>query len=94
MIEDATEYVALDSPAAAQRFAADIVNAAESLSEFSERGRIVPELRAGSGHRELLIGAYRLVYIVEEEVVLIVAFVHGSRDFRSWWRSHRQERPN
>jgi toxin ParE1/3/4 len=94
MIEDAAKYIALNSPAAARRIAADAVRAAESLSELCERGRIVPELD-DSRYRELLIGAYRLVYRVEEEHVSIVAFVHGARDFRSWWKRHRPERrPN
>lgn len=94
MIEDAAKYIALDSPAAARRLAADAVRAGESLSELSERGRVVPELN-DPRYRELLVGAYRLVYRVDDEHVSIVAFVHGARDFRSWWERHRPERrPN
>jgi toxin ParE1/3/4 len=94
MIEDAAKYIALDSPAAARRLAADAVRAGESLSELSERGRVVPELN-DPRYRELLVGAYRLVYRVDDEHVSIVAFVHGARDFRSWWKRHRPERrPN
>jgi len=94
MIEDAAKYIALDSPAAARRLAADAVRAGESLSELSERGRVVPKLN-DPRYRELLVGAYRLVYRVDDEHVSIVAFVHGARDFRSWWKRHRPERrPN
>ena len=94
MIEDAAKYIALDSPAAARRLAADAVRSGESLSELSERGRVVPELN-DPRYRELLVGAYRLVYRVDDEHVSIVAFVHGARDFRSWWKRHRPERrPN
>jgi toxin ParE1/3/4 len=92
MLEEAAEYIALDSHAAAQKVAASIVAAAESLAELSERGRFVPELN-DSRHRELLVGAYRLVYRVEDQHVSIVALVHGARDFRSWWKHQRQEHP-
>jgi plasmid stabilization system protein ParE len=94
MLEDASEYIALDSLVAAHQLAADVVAAAESLSGFSERGRVVPELRRSEPpYRELLIGAYRLVYLVEDDQVAIIALVHGARDFRSWWRRLRRERP-
>ena len=94
MIEDAAKYIARDSPAAGRRLAVNAVDAAESLSELSERGRVVPELN-DSRYRELLVGSYRLVYRVEDEHVAIVAFVHGARDFRSWWKRHNSERrPN
>jgi plasmid stabilization system protein ParE len=96
MLEAASEYIALDSQVAAQQLAVNVVAAAESLSDFSERGRIVPELKSSEPrYRELLIGAYRLVYLVEDDHVAIVAFVHGARDFRSWWkRLRRERRPN
>lgn len=92
MLEEAVEYIAVDSPAAAHKLAVAVVAAAESLSELSERGRVVPELN-DSRYRELLVGTYRLVYRVEDQHVAIVALVHGARDFRSWWQRYRKERP-
>jgi plasmid stabilization system protein ParE len=95
MLEEAVEYIALASPAAAHRLAMAVVAAADSLSELSERGRSVPELDDPL-YRELFVSAYRLIYRVEDEqVVSIIAVVHGARDFRSWWMQSRQERlPN
>lgn len=92
MLEEAAEYIGIDSPPAAHRLAVSIVDAAESLADLSERGRIVPELH-DSRFRELLVGPYRLVYRVEDQTVSIVALVHGARDFRSWWKRNRPERP-
>jgi toxin ParE1/3/4 len=92
MIEDAAKYIARDSPAAARRLAVNAVDAAESLSDLSERGRVVPELN-DVRYRELFVGSYRLVYRVEDEHIAIIAFVHGARDFRSWWKRHNPERP-
>jgi plasmid stabilization system protein ParE len=54
MLEDAVEYIANDSPAAARKLATRVVAAAESLAELSERGRIVPEL-GDPRYRELLV---------------------------------------
>jgi toxin ParE1/3/4 len=85
LLEDAADYIAEDSPAAAQRLVVAVIEAAESLADFSERGRWVPELNDGT-HRELFVGRYRLVYRVGADFVAIVAFVHGARDFRAWWK--------
>ena len=94
LLEEAAGHVANASPAAARRLIDEAVAAAESLSELSDRGRFVPELREAS-HRELLIGSYRLIYRVAAEQVEIVAFIHGARDFRSWWRRQKADRaPN
>ena len=92
MLEETVEYIARDSPAAARRLATAVVNAAGSLAELSERGRIVPELN-DLRYRELLVSAYRLIYRVSDDAVNIIAVVHGARDFRSWWTRFRQE-PN
>src|SRR4051812_16821401 len=94
MLEEAVEYIATKSPEAARKLAVSVVNAADSLAELSERGRIVPEL-GDSRYRELLVGSYRLIYRVSEDAVSIVAVAHGARDFRSWWNHRREDRsPN
>jgi plasmid stabilization system protein ParE len=51
----------------------------------SERGRVVPEL-SQPDTREIFVFRYRLLYDVEPEVVRIVAFLHGARDFERWRR--------
>ena len=57
----------------------------ESLATLSERGRVVPEL-SQPDTREIFVFRYRLLYDVESEVVHIVAFLHGARDFERWRR--------
>ena len=94
LLAEAATHIENDSPQAARAVVADALEAAASLSKLSDRGRAVPELRNES-HRELFVGNYRLIYRVAGDVVHIVAFVHGSRDFRSWWkRSRRNTAPN
>jgi plasmid stabilization system protein ParE len=94
MLEEAVEYIANDSPEAARKLAKAVVDAAESLSELSERGRIVPEV-GDRRYRELLVSSYRVMYRVSDEAVSIVAVLHGARDFQSWWKRQRDSRsPN
>jgi len=79
----------MDSPNAAMRLVEEALDLADTLAEMSERGRLVPELTDGI-HRELFIKRYRMIYRVGADHVAIVAFVHGARDFRSWWKQHRK----
>ncbi len=62
------------------------LEAAESLSIMSERGRMVPELEVDT-IREILIQRYRLIYEVHENSIEVLAFIHGARDFAKWHRS-------
>lgn len=40
--------------------------------------------------RELFVHDFRLMYEVSSTSVLIVAFVHGARDFETWRREREQ----
>lgn len=66
-----------------------VLEAAESLSTLSERGRIVPELDDGTT-REIFVRDFRLMYEVSSTHVLILAFVYGSRDFDTWRRERER----
>lgn len=77
----AAEYIARDSESYAATFAWDVKAAAESLSEFAERGQVVPEFGDDS-IRELLLKPYRLIYRIHPDRVVILALVHGAR--RAW----------
>jgi len=56
-----------------------VENVALSLGALSHRGRLVPEF-PGTGVREVFVRRFRLMYRVDEETVLIVAFIHSARD--------------
>lgn len=89
LVVDAAEHVERDSPAAASQLVRAAFEAAASLATFPDRGRFVPELN-DSLHRELFVGRYRLIYRAASDRISIVAFVHGARDFRSWWKQYRR----
>lgn len=65
------------------RIATETINAADGLTTFAERGRVVTEL-ADPAVRELFVLHYRLLYRVHDDRVVILAFVHGARDFETW----------
>jgi len=76
------DYIAKDSKYYATNVAQDMVSKAESLSEFPEIGRVVPEI-GDENVRELIIYSYRLIYEVVPNGVQILAIIHGKRDFSS-----------
>ena len=82
-LDEAIEDVAQDSPQAAIQVLEEALHAAASLTTLSERGRVVPEL-SDSTIREIFVFRYRLMYAAEANRVLIVAFIHGARDFATW----------
>jgi toxin ParE1/3/4 len=57
-----------------------IVQVFERLLDFPQSGRVVPEL-AREDVRELLHGAYRLVYQLRGDRADILAIHHGARRF-------------
>jgi plasmid stabilization system protein ParE len=83
-LDAAAEYISKDSPAYAASFVLQSLEAARSLGNLSERGRVVPELKR-EDIREIFVYSYRLIYRIEELRVSILAFIHGRRDFSQAW---------
>lgn len=85
-LDDILEYIARDSPTAAEKVLEVVLAAADSLSDFANRGRVVPELQRKS-IREIFVYRYRLMYQVSAEEVRILAILHGAMDFEGWLNS-------
>lgn len=75
----AIEYIQRDSPVYAQHFKRQLGAVVETLHQFPERGRVVPELEFADV-RELIFGSYRVIYVIRDETVFIAAFLHGARN--------------
>ena len=73
-----TDFIAADSPHYASLFAIDVLAAVESLATFPRSGRRVPEIR-NSTIREIILGNYRIIYRVGDEIVEILTVYHGAR---------------
>jgi len=78
----ATKFIAQNSPRHAEAFRLEAVSASRTLHHFPLRGRLVPEV-LDSGLRELFVRSYRLIYRVDADQVVILRFIHGSRDLSS-----------
>lgn len=61
------EFIALDNPLAAESWVNSLFDKAENLASFPEMGRTVPELNQAN-YRELIIGNYRLIYKITNEI--------------------------
>jgi toxin ParE1/3/4 len=76
--ERIAEYIAKDSEAYAaitvQRFFSEM----EELALFPKMGRALPEID-DDAYRDWIVGAYRIVYRVEQSQVMVIAVVHGAR---------------
>ena len=80
-VEHQAAYIAQDSPRYAAALIRSARNAARSLKQFPNRGRVVPE-ESDPTLRELFVfKSYRMLYQVleSEHEVRIIAFVHGAR---------------
>jgi toxin ParE1/3/4 len=83
-LEQAVTHIAKDSLHYAAAFAREARDASRSLSQFSNRGRVVPEFDDPTV-REIFVRSYRLLYSVSKDAVYILGFVHGARDLKALW---------
>jgi addiction module RelE/StbE family toxin len=53
------------------------------LKNYPERGRIVPELEEQNivDYRELIESSYRIIYAIQESIVIIYTIIDGRRNF-------------
>jgi plasmid stabilization system protein ParE len=72
------EYIALDKPAAADKWITTIFSRVEKLASSPEIGRVVPEIE-DEQFRELIYGNYRIVYRIEKKQVSILTIRHGKQ---------------
>jgi len=81
-LEQIVAFIAPHNPAAAERMGNHLLDAAHSLHQFPERGRVVPEFRQVE-LREIVIQSYRIIYRVRdcEASIEIVRFWHAARGF-------------
>jgi plasmid stabilization system protein ParE len=88
-LDAAADYISKDSPAYAGSFVLRSLEAARSLGDLPERGRLVPEFKR-EDIREIFVYSYRLIYRIEEFRVSILAIIHGRRDFNQAWNERKR----
>jgi toxin ParE1/3/4 len=72
------EYISQDSPRYAKRMVDRITTRSQQIARFPQSGLVVPEYQA-QDIRELIEGAYRLIYEIAGDEIRIVAVIHGAR---------------
>jgi plasmid stabilization system protein ParE len=77
-VEEVLAWIVADDVAAARRWLEELLERVEALCRFPDAGRVVPELGRDE-IRELLVGAYRVIYRRREEAVEIALVRHQAR---------------
>lgn len=82
-LEEIIEYIRKDDPDIAQEKYWEIKKKAETLSDHSLKGRIIPELATQNIQifRELIAKPWRIIYRIEDDRVFVYAVIDGRRDF-------------
>jgi addiction module RelE/StbE family toxin len=69
-LRDIHDFIARDSPRAAEALVERLLTATERLAVFPESGRVVPEYPA-LGYREIIVSSYRVLYQLADNTVWI-----------------------
>lgn len=79
-LESAVSFIARDNPARAESFGNELIDQTDTLEEFPESGRIVPEFN-DEKLRELIYEPYRIVYRINEtkKEIEILRYWHSAR---------------
>lgn len=82
-LSEIAEYIALDSPAAASRFVADVLDTVDRLRDFPASGRIPPEL-PNSVYREVVVPPFRVFYREDAKRVFALHLMREERQLRGY----------
>ena len=69
-VSEIARYIAKDNPDAADRWVNELFESVARLADFPESGRVVQEVGVRR-IRELIFGAYRVIYGVKDKVEIL-----------------------
>jgi addiction module RelE/StbE family toxin len=75
-LREIEEYISKDNSIAAIEFVEKLISVTETLIDYPEKGRIVPEL-ALENIRELIYKNYRIVYLIKKNAIDILTVFEG-----------------
>ncbi len=81
-IESIAKYIERDSVDQAALFVTRIIEMTDRLEKFPQSGRVIPEMN-DEDRREIIYGAYRIMYRIIEKEVWITGVIHGSRNWHA-----------
>lgn len=79
-LQNIVEYISQDSIYYAMAFYDDVMDTAQTLNEFPQRGRVVPEMDDPE-MREIFIHKHRLIYRIQKDRIIIQTIIHGARNY-------------
>jgi toxin ParE1/3/4 len=79
-IEQVAQFISRDSSDQAALFVGRLIEATDRLASVPLSGRVIPEIGLPDC-REIIYGAYRIMYRLECGDVWITGVVHGARDW-------------
>jgi toxin ParE1/3/4 len=82
MLGEIERFIAQDNPQRAEAFIERLLEKGDSISSFSEMGRVVPEF-SQPDLREILVGNYRIEYLATPAQIVILTVFEGHRSLRS-----------
>lgn len=72
-------YIAQDSPQYAMLMVDRLTRRSQQIADFPLSGRKVPEYEMEQ-IREVIEGAYRIIYHIKPDQIDVLAVIHGSQD--------------
>ena len=78
-LEDIYLRIRKDSPDRAAQWRKDLVKAAQTLDRFPQRCHLAPESGPEIEIRQLVYGAYRILFTVAKNTVYVLHIRHGAR---------------
>lgn len=84
-LQEITNYIAQDSIDSALAILERLQNKATELTEFPQRGRLLPELldTGVSHYREIISRPWRITYRIEQNTVLVIAIMDSRRNLQT-----------
>lgn len=80
-IEQISEFISKDSSDRAALFVSRLIDATDKLLHYPNSGRVIPEVKKEE-YREVIYGAYRIMYRLKPNEILILAVIHSARDWK------------
>jgi toxin ParE1/3/4 len=81
-LKEIEDFIAKDNPTIAIRFVDYLINQTETLRNYPNSGRIVPEI-GNEDIRELVLKNYRIIYKISEKSINILTIFEGHRLLRN-----------
>jgi len=81
-LKNIASYIERDSYYYAKLTVQNIYKQIRKLKEFPFSGRMIPEYNEPN-FREIIYGSYRIMYVVDSDLIKIITIVHNKQDIQN-----------